>query len=1001
MKTKQLIFLLTVGITAGIIFIFSFWGETTRKYVPREIKQNKGIKGAQEWLARRINNQITNTVIVADVERARKQIMANRLLKNKASLNLEWEELGPDNIGGRTRAILIDNENHDLMFAGGVAGGLFKSTTGGVSWRKILYTKDENSDFTNLAINSIVQAPNGDIYFGTGEGWHWNHGANHSTPMILGQGIWKSTDHGQTFSRLTSTWDTEENKEIFKLVYKLAADPANSQKIYAATAKGLRVTNNGGTTWESVPIFDPLLYNNKTATDVKVASDGSVIASILNCVFIMRAGEDTQLELRSGSESAGLISSSGIGRLEFAFSPSNPNYVYCSAAKSSSDPTINGTIKNIYQSKDKGNTWKIIGQGGADNFNVFRTQGIYDNVITVSPGNPNEVFLGGINLWYGIGIEGSELFQWEQMSQWNLSPMHPLYIHADLHAIVFHPNDSLMFIGSDGGVARIKPYVGFQAVNSGYNVTQFYSVAYAGTGEVIGGTQDNGTLYIDYQGNTTQNAVEVTGGDGGYALISKLNPDVLFATSQWGRLQRSLDRGNEFQYFYGGVLISRTGFNITTGAGFDDTKATFVTPIALWETRNDPLSTDTIYFIASRNYYKGEVARFDSENAYEQPIWFTIPETENHNDSLSYYDGDTIKIHDPYQSIFALGLAKQVWITRGATSQQSPVATWDWWPLFSRYLLDAGTTTNPEIVVTLEFSDDGNYLYFATNQNRVFRSNNIQLGRDYLSGGAYLDDKFAIPNPDQVCETKLIKSFSQTVTGLAVDPNDPDKVIVTLGNYGNDNYIFYSDNASGQVSGTTTTFTSKQGDLPAMPVYSSVFHYNSDTVILATEYGIFATTNIDDASPTWTEENSGMENVPTFMIRQQTWENWRIHVDNHGYMYIGTHGRGIYSCKTLKGPDVAPGISDRAKPKTNTLQLNVYPNPVDDDAWLTFNLSETSDVSIRVYNIQGKLIKTKTLKNQTIGKQTIKFDISNLNTGTYLIFVIAGDKKSTYKILKY
>jgi hypothetical protein len=46
-----------------------------------------------------------------------------------------WEELGPGNIGGRTRALLIDPANGNIMYAGGVAGGIWKTIDGGQNWR--------------------------------------------------------------------------------------------------------------------------------------------------------------------------------------------------------------------------------------------------------------------------------------------------------------------------------------------------------------------------------------------------------------------------------------------------------------------------------------------------------------------------------------------------------------------------------------------------------------------------------------------------------------------------------------------------------------------------------------------------------------------------------------------------------------------------------------------------------------------------------------------------
>src|SRR5690606_29590938 len=84
---------------------------------------------------------------------------------------------------------------------------------------------------------------------------------------------------------------------------------------------------------------------------------------------------------------------------------------------------------------------------------------------------------------------------WNQLSLWFAAESSPMYVHADNHEIVFDSNNR-MYIGNDGGVG-ISTDLGqtFIAANRGYNTVQFYSIANDGSGRLIGGTQDNGTLY--------------------------------------------------------------------------------------------------------------------------------------------------------------------------------------------------------------------------------------------------------------------------------------------------------------------------------------------------------------------------------------------------------------------------------------------------------------------------------------------------------------------------
>jgi hypothetical protein len=223
-----------VIISGALVLNISFSKE--QLYVPRsenkEITKNT-IHGAAEWQAQRRNNLLTGSVDIKDIDNALKQIALLRQAKSGSSLT--WKELGPTNIGGRCRAIIFDKNNPNIMYAGGVSGGLWKSTTSGNSWTQVKYSGDtETNDIPNLNIGTICQDASGAIYFGTGEGFYQGYGTG--SRGFEGAGIWKSTD-GNTFTRLESTWSTSESKNTFVYVNKLVAHPTVAGKIFAATNK--------------------------------------------------------------------------------------------------------------------------------------------------------------------------------------------------------------------------------------------------------------------------------------------------------------------------------------------------------------------------------------------------------------------------------------------------------------------------------------------------------------------------------------------------------------------------------------------------------------------------------------------------------------------------------------------------------------------------------------------------------------------------------------------
>ena len=418
----------------------------------------------------------------------------------------------------------------------------------------------------------------------------------------------------------------------------------------------------------------------------------------------------------------------------------------------------------------------------------------------------------------------------------------------------------------------------------------------------------------------------------------------------------------------------------------------------MWETRNDPLSRDTIYFIAKKNYYQDEKIIFKSHNAYDQPIEFTIPENDAHTDTLSYVKDDTIKIHDPYQSLFALGLTRRLWLTRHATNFNDAITDNDWWSIFPKDYLASGET-----IEEMAFSNDGNNIFFATNFGKLYRSSNLKKARNRNNADAYFAEDTL------VVKTQMIANFeNRAITSIATDPQNVENLVVTLGNYGNNDYVYYSTNAASTTStNVNVNFAARQGNLPKAPVYSSLITYNSsEKVIIGTEYGVFATDQISgghgQVSETcnWTAEDTGLDTVPVFMVRQQTWPNWMPNIHNQGCLYAATHGRGLFSSETLKNTDYIKE-NPTALNSANKINIDVYPNPIVDVANISYNITSNSDVKINLYNIQGKLVKNVDLSNQTIGKHNYQFNIKGLPQGTYILNIVAGNKTNSKRVIVY
>lgn len=245
-----------------------------QSYVPiqeRISEPTKGFKGAFEYLHRLKANE-NGEIPLEAVLKAREQVEARTGARSSAAnTTLLWTEMGPDNVGGRTRAILIDKDDSNLIYAGGVSGGLWKSTNAGLTWNIVPGT--DQLEFSGVV--SICQTTNGDIYFGTGEGATSNMGgASNGASAFIGGGIYKSSD-GVTFARLESTAPSNliSTGFDFASVTEMAAHNTDPNTIYAATRRGVKVTTDGGQTWQAG------LVSSAEFFDVEVAIDGSVFAS--------------------------------------------------------------------------------------------------------------------------------------------------------------------------------------------------------------------------------------------------------------------------------------------------------------------------------------------------------------------------------------------------------------------------------------------------------------------------------------------------------------------------------------------------------------------------------------------------------------------------------------------------------------------------------------------------------------------------------------------------
>ncbi|MFT7590957.1 MAG: hypothetical protein ACI9UJ_000878, partial [bacterium] len=599
-----------VGVT-GLFAINTVNQETA--YQPREKNQenDQTFEGAAEYLNSLRANQHTGVVDPRDVAQAKLELKAFYKTHGKASFPLSWSFAGPDNRGGRTRALLIDRNDNNILYAGGVMGGLFRSTNKGASWYPI------NDHFDDMSVSTICQTPDGTIYFGTGESYIGNGGQEAFTPGFSGGGIYKSTDDGATFDKIPSTGG-------YNFVNKLVSHPSKNV-VFAATNSGLRASTEGNDA-----VWIQVIGGN--ARDVVIDKNGNVLV-YTNTVY--RSENPTS----SGTFTAVTgIPLGGVTRIELAVSESDPNYAYILIAGTVTFDgpigrvTASSGLVGVYQSKDNGKAFSRI-IGNASSFfapwsaptnstgpNTIHSQGYYDLCIAVHPTNKERIFMGGIQFAEWTPETGPRI-----VGNNNDSKANPFGIHADKHLIRFDTksNPMIMYITSDGGVSRTTnaEMTNYTTLYNGYGTTQFYGVAGGINGIVVGGTQDNNSMVIDGKGNTPQAAEDIIGGDGFQCEVSRINPDIIFAESQNGGMARSLNAGGSPSRIWDSRIAgSGEPASLNTDGTIRQANNIFNTPMQLWENLAD--SSNRLFFALDNAVWMANDAVLSPN-----PQWFKLAAT--------------------------------------------------------------------------------------------------------------------------------------------------------------------------------------------------------------------------------------------------------------------------------------------------------------------------------------------------------------------------------------
>lgn len=465
-----------------------------------------------------------------------------------------WQERGPADLGGRTRAFLFDpndinnpnsEDDYTRVFAGSVSGGLWLNED----------ITDENSSWhivsglgSNISVTNIISDPNDSsiMYLGSGE--------SYTTGLTFGQGVWKSTDSGQTwnhiFGGLSGTYSsgTQIIDGVFYINDIIARNNNGNTELYISVAgaqyryssptqwhslndQGVYKSIDGGVSWTKFTINeDDSTHVNPN--DIDLDKNNNIWLTTTYSSYGNNGGKI--FKSIDGNQFQLIHTISDVKRTEIEPSMIDENLFWMVVSTSSG--------ADIYKTTDNFNTvTKLANEpddadDGIPSSDYTRNQSFYNLEVEETPSG--DIIVGGIDLF----ISSDAGNNWSQISKWsnnnNLYNLNVSLVHADQHGTFFRPgvgNENKVVFTNDGGIYYCDDITqannstsAIQERNKGYNTSQFYygdlsSDTNNDNDNIAGGSQDNGTWMLIAGGEGMNNFLKNWGGDGAFTEFDDNN----------------------------------------------------------------------------------------------------------------------------------------------------------------------------------------------------------------------------------------------------------------------------------------------------------------------------------------------------------------------------------------------------------------------------------------------------------------------------------------------
>lgn len=810
---KFLVFLFGLfGLTAGFLLLNKNSSVQKNSDSPLSLGNPEDPSSYLEWNRSRLADPATGEIPkgIRQAELA----FASTLPKNY-SRSLSWNLIGPKNLGGRTRAFAFDVRNEDIVLTGGVTSGIWKSTDGMSSFYK---TTDAAQMHSLTTIAQDTRPGKEDVWYaGTGEYYNVTSIAAF-TATYSGNGIFKSTDNGETWTQLPSTMsntpETGYTNGDMDFVWRIVTDHTDTLNdvVLAAVFNGVYRSADGGISWTPVLGLDTSLAAASDYVDLIKTPSGIFYAALSS------DGPDKGIYRSEDGINWNSIQTAAFPasyrRWTLAVNPTDENEIMLVGETPSTGLNGHSLWRYRYLSGDgsgAGGTWSNLSSRLPDgtctgyfnfDFGYFHTQNSYDMCIAYHPTNDSILFLGGTNLYRSTtGFTTTAATSW--IGGYKCTPADPFdYVydnhHPDQHGLYFYPSNPNKAVSiNDGGIFVTNditaPNVTWTIMNNNYVTSQFYTVAMeagdVSTDFMVGGAQDNGTWF------TNANHLDslwkwVFRGDGSFAAIPEGRPYYLMSIQQ-GKIYKvgMNDVGDT-------TLATRVDPNISNTPNF-------INPFLI-----DPLNNNRVYEIQGNKIQRNDIID-------------QIPLTGEIYDTLKQgwnaVTGSTLSLGYSYTAI-----------------EMSPASP--------------------------------NTLYLGTQKTKlykIYRANTSTSTRVDITSPLF---------PANANISSISVSPYDSLEILVTFSNYRIKSIF----YSNDGGISFSN-----ISGNLEEATSGAGSGPAV-YWGEIYPSSPSTIFVGTSTGLYSTTIPNDTNTVWTQEGpTTIGNMHVNMIVSRPYDG-KILIATHG-----------------------------------------------------------------------------------------------------------------------